>query len=134
MTRNLFVVAILLILPGCFGVKVNKNELSPGHYYDECSISKSEFYKMTCDVYPDWASLHFQRWKEITLEDFGRPGKKDTVMTLEETYNLAPGQFRYLLASKNSLPRDTTIFKITSNMYCTWETFDRIFKNNVMGR
>ena len=141
MKKIISIFITILALSSCYKTTIDKSELIPGFFHSECSIGDSLFYYMNCNVDYEYAKLQFIRKKVYTIDNiyfyFDNEEYaiyKDTLITLQENYIYNPNDFKYMLINKNKIKRDTSIFKITSNMYCTWECFDNIYNKYVTSK
>ena len=128
---SLFIILFCAI--GCLQTITIDTPTVAGHYHSECSIGNVGYYS-NFNVNRDSVEMYLLRIERVTLYkekyDFGNSiytFDEDTLYVDTEVYNYNLSQFKDLLIKKNTLPRDTTIFKITLNMYCTWECFDEMY-------
>lgn len=138
MKKIIFILLSVFIISACYKTEIYKPELTLGFFHSECSIGDSLFYYMNCNVNYEYADIQFIRKNVKTIKEYHYffnnteyTIKKDTVITLMENYKYYGELFKYMLTDKNQENRDTTIFKITSNMYCTWECFDKMYNKYV---
>jgi hypothetical protein len=87
---------------------------------------------MDCDVSWDEANILFTK-KNIRERQLTWDGTvvRDTVPAIQEIYHYTPEEFITMLHRKCTIKRESDIFKITPNMYCTWKTFDQIYTKYV---
>ena len=110
---------ILILLVALIGIiSCVKNEI----IYNPWEVSKS--FQDVCKYVLLWV-------QDVVFQDMVYHVNRDTVYVDREDYRYTPDEFRNVLINKNKLQRDTTIFKFTPNMYCTWETFDKIYNTYI---
>ena len=134
---------ILLILIATFSlISCYKTEIIDvypiGYLNDECNIGDTTLYHMNCNMNKDWVEMYFVKrttktlgMKEVPMLDKIYYMNVDTTIISHESYKYTPDEFREVLIEKNKIQRDTTIFKYTPVMYCTWALFDKIYKRYI---
>lgn len=131
--KKIILVLIILLLSSCF--KTTTIDTAPiiGNFHSECRLGNIEYYG-NYNVSKDSVEMYFIRKERVFLYTYTQvfdnteyTFDKDTIYIDKELYHYDINQFKDILIQKNSLPRDTTIFKITRNMYCTWECFDEMY-------
>jgi hypothetical protein len=107
-------------------------------FQDICKYDENTTYYMSCNINPKEVEVYFSKktyvllWvQHVVFQDMVYHVNRDTVYIDREDYRYTPDEFRNVLISKNKLQRDTTLFKFTPNMYCTWETFDKIYNTYI---
>jgi len=139
MKRFVFILVALLGIVSCV-----KNELisdpweATRSFQDVCKYDENTTYYMSCNVNKEEVEVYFSKksivklWTdEIVFEGKTYYMDKDTVYIDLEDYRYTRDEFTEVLIEKNKIPRDTTIFKFTPNMYCSWKTFDRIYNTYI---
>jgi len=138
MKKLIYILTALLCLTSCYKswivTEENENILHVGYFHDECSLGDSTSYYMSCNVnYEDVEMYFVRRTRRVLGVDTIYVADKiyhlvqDTLLVKVENYKYTPDEFKEILMEKNMTPRDTTIFQFTQDMYCTWETFDKIY-------
>ena len=134
MKKLIYVILLIFTCISCYKIEVYKPELFPGYFNDEITVGDSLEFHINCYVSYKDANIQFVKkkciFKKTWEENIGSvilTMKKDTVTVLMEEYNYSPLTFKYMLKEKNTIPRDTTIFKFDGNMYCSWKIFDEIY-------
>ena len=135
MKTKLFILILsLLVFVGCYKSTIY-GEMPPVGYFNDTIELVDTTYYMCCNANREEVELYFARkikWRfgtsEINLGDKIYYKENYTVSVYNEDYRYTPSEFRNLLLEKNQMTRDTTIFRFTPNMYCSWDVFDKIYK------
>ena len=133
MKKIILIFITILSLSACVKSEIDNHSFIVGNFHSECKIGNVEYYG-NYNVSVDSVEMYLIRRERCPLEvieyafgDNVYTMNKDTVYIDKENYHYKFDKFKELLIKKNTLPRDTTIFKITNNMYCTWECFDEMY-------
>lgn len=132
-TKVLIFISLLLMIIGCHKIETY-DKVFPFRCFQDTIQIKDTTYYMSFNININDVELYFIRkikWRydtsEIhTLNDTYYK-EKYTVLINNEDYKYTQLEFKKILIEKNKIPRDTTIFKFTPNMYCSWEMFDKIY-------
>lgn len=135
MKNKIFILILsLLVFVSCYKSTIY-GEIPPVGYFNDTIELVDTTYYMSCRGNYDEVELYFIRkikWRhgktEINLGDKIYYMENYTVSVYNEDYRYTPSEFRNLLLEKNQMTRDTTIFRFTPNMYCSWDVFDKIYK------
>lgn len=140
--KKLFILICSLICLSCYKSVIDDKQSVQAdhvdHFHSECVIGDIEYYgSYNINPRTDVEMYLVRREKcilavvEYEIDGMVYTMNKDTVYIDKEIYHYKLGEFKNLLIKKNQLPRDTTIFKITNNMYCDWKTFDQMYTKYV---
>jgi len=135
MKTKLFILILsLLVFVGCYKTEIYDEPYPIGYFQDTVELVDTTYY-MSCNGNGKEVELYFIRkikWRhgktEINLGDEILELENYSVSIYNEDYRYTPSEFKELLIEKNKTPRDTTIFRFTTTMYCSWEVFDKIYK------
>lgn len=134
MKKIILILITILSIIACSSIEIIDKPVIYGNFYSECSIRNVEYYG-NYNIGKDSVEMYFIRKEKVFLytytyvfDNIEYTFNKDTTYIDKEIYHYNLDQFKDILIKKNDLPRDTTIFKITNNMYCTWECFDEMYK------
>ena len=133
---------ILILLVTLIGIiSCVKNEIIydpwmvSNSFQDVCKYDENTTYYMSCNANREDVELYFARkikWRwGVEEKNFGDEiyyMENYSVSVYNENYKYTPSEFRDLLIETNQIPRDTTIFRFTTTMYCSWDVFDKIYK------
>ena len=126
-----------LICCGCVATYFDEPYTQPDYFHSECTLRNVEYYG-NYNIQPKVVEMYLIRRERVVLsvDEYPVGGSiytmtRDTVYIDREIYHYNLEQFKDLLIKKNELPRDTTIFKITNNMYCDWKTFDQMYNKYI---
>ena len=139
MKKVLLILILLVNVTACYNtIPMEMNSLQPGYFQDVCQLDDNTTYYMSCNVTHREAEIYFARKeravigvKEILIDGSVRYMDKDTAFVTVEDYRYTPDQFKLVLIKKSLIPRDTSVFKFTNNMYCSWGVFDEIYETYV---
>jgi hypothetical protein len=143
MKKIILIIITILSIFACVKSEVDVHfDTTTKFFYSECKVGNVEYYgNYNISENIDIAEMYLVRKERCTLDvieyTFGDnvyTMNKDTVYIDVEHYHYTLEEFKTLLIKKNTLPRDTTIFKITNNMYCTWECFDNMYNKYVTSK
>jgi len=141
MKKIIFLITVIFSIVSCYKSEIYTDVLPFDSFNDECSLGDTLIYNMNCTVNEKNANIQFIRRhiKEIRIDTISFKDKqyifkRDTVITLFEEYKYGRYSFIEMLNEKNNIPRDTTIFKFSNNMYCTWNMFDKIYNKYVKNK
>ena len=133
-TKLVILILSLLVFAGCYKSTIY-GEMPPVGYFNDTIELVDTTYYMCCNANREEVELYFARkikWRfgtsEINLGDKIYYKENYTVSVYNEDYRYTPSEFRNFLLEKNRMTRDTTIFRFTPNMYCSWDVFDKIYK------
>ena len=139
MKKIIILLISLLSISSCFIEKDYDTQVLMYHnFHDECAFGDSVFYYMSCNVSPKEAEFYFVKRQLINIQrdtinilnDLYIIKNSDVYIT-NEVYKYNITDFKKVLIEKNSIPRDTTIFKFSRNMYMSWFCFDEIYKTYI---
>ena len=138
MKKIILILLSLICITSCYKNISDEQYLRYGSFYDEINLNDSTSYYMSCNIVPDEVEMYFVKKERYTIS-IERVAIIDTVYYVKkyssdisrEVYKYDHKEFRELMIEKNKLPRDTTIFKFTPNMYCSWKVFDKIYNTSI---
>ena len=130
--KNLLAVICILFCCACSKTftdeRYTKADYNPvDHFYSKCVLGDVE-YCSHYNIQMKSVEMYFVRREHAIIS---AAENRDTVYIDKESYIYDFEQFKELLIKKSALPRDTTIFKITNNMYCQWEIFDQMYNKYI---
>lgn len=132
-TKVLIFISLLLMIIGCYKIETYDKVFPFGCFQDTIQIKDTTYY-MSFNINIDDVELYFIKkikWRydasEIHILNNTYYKENYTVLINNEDYKYTQLEFKKILIEKNKIPRDTTIFKFTPNMYCSWEMFDKIY-------
>ena len=110
------------------------NSLISGHYHDNCSFGDTLLFTMDCTINDNEAEMFFTKRHyalkdstDVQVLDKVYHVRHDTLIALSEEYRYSAEGFKQMLTIKNQIKRDSSTFKFSPNMYCTWKFFDEIY-------
>lgn len=127
----------MLFLSSCVKSEVDRYPFVVGNFHSECKIGNVEYYgnynvaENNVEIYLIRREKCILYIKDYDFGDYVYTMNKDTVYIDKEIYHYNLEEFKDLLIKKNTLQRDTTVFKITNNMYCTWKCFDEMYNTYI---
>ena len=139
MKKVILFLILLLGMSSCVKYEQTINPwLTPRTFVDVCKTKDSTTYYMCCNIGKEEVEIYFAKKQYVLLWvediDFGNQiyhMNRDTVYIDREDYRYTPDEFIDVLINKNKTKRDTTIFKFTPNMYCSWKVFDEIYNTYI---
>ena len=135
MKNKIFILIFsLLIFVGCYKTEIYDEPYPIDYFQDTVELVDTTYY-MSCNANREDIELYFARkikWRwGVEEKNFGDKiyyKENCSVSVYNENYKYTPSEFRNLLIEKNQMTRDTTIFRFTPTMYCSWDVFDKIYK------
>lgn len=131
--KKLFILICSLICLSCSKSVIDEQSVQVDHFHSECVMGDVKYYGSYNINHRTDVEMYLVRRERCILAviEYEFDGvtytmNKDTVYIDKEIYHYKFEEFKNLLIKKNQLPRDTTVFKITNNMYCDWKTFDQM--------
>lgn len=139
MKKVILIFVALISLTSCLKDEITSNPWEVSRYFqDVCPYGENTTYYMSCNINSEEVELYFSKKTKVTLwtDEIVFEGQtyymdRDTVYIDREDYRYTPAEFTEVLIEKNKIKRDTTVFRFTRNMFCTWATFDKIYKTYI---
>lgn len=139
MKKLFFILITLLSISSCYKIWTDQPEWAVGSYRAQFSVGDSVFYYNTFNVWRNCTELYLVK-KEVhtlyvkyyTFDNREYYVNKDSVAVKQEDYTYSPDEFIILLNDLNKIPREGSIFKITPEMYCSWELFDTLYNKYII--
>lgn len=138
MKKILLILITIFSLISCIKDEIIDEPNPIGCLNDECTIGDTTLYHINCNMNKDWVEMYFVKRttktlnvKKVPILDKIYYMNVDTTIINYESYKYTPDEFREVLIEKNKIQRDTTIFKYTPVMYCSWVLFDEIYKRYI---
>ena len=135
MKNKIFILILsLLMFVSCYKTEIYDEPYPIGYFQDTVELVDTTYY-MSCNANREDVEIYFVRkikWRwGVEEKIFGDEiyyMENYSVSVYNENYKYTPSEFRNLLLEKNQILRDTTIFRFTPTMYCSWDVFDKIYK------
>ena len=139
MKRFILILLVIFSVTSCYKTYIIDEPWPVGKsFQDTFIIGDTTTYYMSCNVTRVEVEMYFARKtrritgvKEYIFGENIYYINQYTVFVTREDYRYTPDKFKEVLIEKNKIPRDTTIFKFTPEMYCSWSVFDQMYKTYV---
>jgi hypothetical protein len=134
MKKIILILLSIICLSSCFKGIYTDTPAPTGTFNEEITIGDTLIYYTSCNMTRQEVELYFVKrirrilgineWDALNMTYYM---EKDTVIISQEDYRYTPDEFKEVLAEKNKIKRDTTIFHFTQEMCCSWELFDKMY-------